>query len=150
LRITKIVSAFASISLVMLAGAISPASAQTHPCDVTTPTTYQVRRDQSVRVAFCHTQQEDDGTPIALGQIRFRVVNASTQALIVDLGLLTPLTGPNAAGAYYFESSSRFFTADVNLLVSAEFNAVVVPSTPILVDVRGGPKAPISPRVVLQ
>jgi hypothetical protein len=125
-------------------------SAQTHPCDVTAPTTYQIRRDQSVRVAFCHTQQDDEGGPIALGQIRFRVVNASTQALIVDLGLLTPLTGPNAAGAYYFESSSRFFTADVNLLVSAEFNAVVVPSTPILVDVRGGPKAPISPRVVLQ
>ena len=127
----------------------APLSAQTHPCDTTQPTTYQIRRDQAVRVGFCHSQQEDDGTPIALGQIRFRVMT-TTNTLIADLGLLSPVTGANAAGLYYFESPSRFFTADVNLLVTAEFNAVVVPSTPILVDVRGGPKAPSGVRVTLQ
>lgn len=124
-------------------------SAQTHPCDVTTANTYVVRRDTSVRVAFCHDQKEDDGvTPIALGQIRFRIINASTQAIIADLGLLSPITGPNAAGKYYFESPNRFFTADTNVAITAEYNSVVISSTPIFVDVRGGPRAVTGVRVV--
>jgi len=128
----------------------SLALAQTHPCDSTTSSTYQVRRDQSVRVGFCHSQQEDDGTPIALGQIRFRLVNATTGALIADLGLLAPVTGANASGQYYFESPSRFFTVDTNVAVSAEYTSVVVPSTPIFVDVRGGPRPPTGVRITLQ
>lgn len=124
-------------------------SAQTHPCDGTQPTSFAVQRSTVVRVAFCHSQKEDDGvTPIPIGQIRFRLVTTSN-VLIADLGLLSPLTGPNANGDYYFESPTRTFTADTNLYVSAEYLGSVVPSTPILVDVRGGPKAPSGVRVVI-
>ena len=124
-------------------------SQTSHPCDTTPPTVYQIRRDQLVAVGFCHSQQEDDGTPIAIGAIRFRLVNATGGTLIADLGLLAPVLGPNAAGLYYFQSPTRFFTADVNVTVSAEFQQVVVPSTPIFVDVRGGPKAPVGVRITL-
>lgn len=127
----------------------NPVYAQTHPCDGTVPNSYQIRRDQSAAVGFCHSQQDDEGGPIAIGAIRFRIINASTQAVIADLGLLAPLTGPNAAGLYYFQSPARTFAADVNIAVSAEFNQIVVPSTAIFLDVRGGPKAPVGTRVVI-
>ena len=122
---------------------------QTHPCDTTPPTTYQVRRDEAVKVGFCHNQQEDDGTPIALGQIRFRLVNAASGGVIADLGLLSPVTGPSATGQYYFESPSRTFPGDVNVTVSAEYaGQLAVAATPIFVDVRGGPKPPTNLRIL--
>jgi hypothetical protein len=116
-------------------------TAQTHPCDQATVSTVAVRRDASVVVGFCHAQQDDTGAPIALGAIRFRLVNASTGALVVDLGLLMPTTGISASGEYYFQAPPRFYTADVSLILTAEWNGLVVPSLPVLVDVRGGPKA---------
>lgn len=134
--------------LLLLIGS-SDLLAQSHPCDATQPTTFAVQRNQSVRVGFCHDQRDEDNIAIPLGQIRFRLVNASTQALIADLGLLSPLTGPNAAGLYYFESPQRFFTADVNLAVSAEYSTLAATSLPIFIDVRGGPKPPSGARVVL-
>lgn len=125
-------------------------SAQTHPCDQTAPSTYQIRRNEAGRVGFCHAPQEEDGTPITLGQIRFVAINATTSQIVLDFGLMQPQTGANAAGLYYYESAPQFFAADLSLAVIAEFNGLPsLPSTPIVIDVRGGPKAPTGLRVVI-
>jgi hypothetical protein len=130
-------------------GVAPSAFAQTHPCDLTAPTAYQVRRADVIRAGFCYPSQEDDGTPIPLGETRFRLMVAGTPTLYRDLGLLAPATGPNAAGLYYYESSTFTVPADVALAVTAEWNGVLASSPIISIDVRGGPKAPSGLRVVI-
>lgn len=127
-----------------------PVFAQTHPCDKAVPTTYQVQRNTVLRVGFCHSQQEDDGTPIPLGQLHgYLVTDAGT--LLKDLGMVAPVTGPSVSGDYYFEPAVTFtVSADVRVTVQVEYNGVrALQATPILLDVRGGPKAPSGTRIVI-
>lgn len=129
-----------------------PLSAQTHPCDGTQPTTYQIRRNDAGRFGWCHSQQDDDGGSIPFGSIRFRVIDAQTNAVLVDLGTPQPMTNTAGAAGYYFESQqSVSFSSDRVINISAEYNGfTVLGSTPITIDTRGGPRAPSGLRIVLQ
>lgn len=123
------------------------AFAQTHPCDVTVPTLYRVHRATPVRAAFCHEPVDDEGTAIPLGQIAFTLL---VDTVPVELGLLVPVGGPNAANLYFYESASMTFAQDATLSVRATYDEVTsLPSTPITLDIRGGPKVPRLLRVLV-
>lgn len=133
-----------------LFGLATRASAQTHECDQAELTTQQVRRNDSGPVAFCHDLVDDSGTAIPLGAVRYRLVNASTGAVIADLGLLQPSGPPNTGGEYPFRSTQTYsFASDTTIAVTAEYNGVVVPSQSLVIDVRGGPKVPSGLRIVI-
>lgn len=138
--------------LLLVLACAAPGFAQTHPCDIQASPSIQIRRNDPGRVTFCHELRDDVGDPIPVGQVRFYLLDAATKTLIENLGLLQPVTGPNAAGSYYYEQSQpRTYAADVSIVVIAEYNATQsLPSTPFEIDVRGGPKAPSGLRLVLQ
>lgn len=133
-------------TLLLLSLAV-PASAQVaEPCADPAPSTVQVRRTDVVRLGWCHAASDDEGLPLPVGQVHFYLLNATTGVVLEDLGVLQPVAA--STGSWYFESSTRSFAADVTLAVVAEYAGVSSPpSTALLVDVRGGPRAPTLPRV---
>ena len=126
------------------------AEAQTDPCAGSAPSTTAVRRNDIVRVAWCHSLTDDEGQSIPSGQVHFYLLDSTTKSLILDLGMPQPLVAA-ANGLFYYESTSTYsFNSDALIVVIAEFNGIrSLPATPLLVDVRGGPRSPSGVRVVL-
>ena len=149
MNLSNLARALGAFVFAALALTASPALAQ-DPCTGTVATNYQVQRNVPVRVAFCHNSGTDDvGDPIPAGSIRFFLM-AGAQTL-ADMGVLQPNMAPNAAGDAYFLSGTMTFAQDVsNVTVIAQYNGVnSLPSTSIVIDVRGGPRVPHRPRLVI-
>ncbi len=85
-----------ALSFVLVASA---ASAQTHPCDI--PVVQNPNLTSPVKATFCHTGKESDGTtPIASWQA---ILDGTAT---VFKGPLSPIGVANAAGLFYFETST--------------------------------------------
>ena len=128
---------------------VAPLSAQeTHPCDITYPLTVQVRRSDVVKLGFCYASKDDDGMAIPLGQTQFLLFDGPTQ--IWDMGLMQPVGSPSVSGLYYYENQNTFSLKSDNLFtVVAVYDTIrSLPSTPLIVDVRGGPLSPVGQRII--
>lgn len=125
------------------------------PCAVPEQGSVQVRRNDQVRFAWCHELIDDVNDPIQPGTIRFRLMsvdaNNAPTGTLVDFGTPQPVSGPWAGNKYYYEGTNAVsFAQDNRIAVTAEYNGVFsLPSTPVVVDVRGGPKTPSGLRVVI-
>lgn len=136
-----------TIGVLLLVLCASEAAAQ-HPCDAPQQTTAQVRRADQLVAGWCYPAVDDLGNPIPFGVTRFQLMAGTTQ--IADMGLLQPRTGANSQGLYYYEAGPFTFAQDVTVHVVAVYDGVTsLPSNSVLVDVRGGPKAPSGARIVI-
>lgn len=84
----------------LLLALVSPAFAQTHPCDTVPPPNPTVTQN-TVIVGFCHDLKDAKGNVEPLSAYTFQpALDGQRQGLYVAL---TPQGTPNTAGKYYFE-----------------------------------------------
>lgn len=137
------------ITLLSIISVMSLSAQQIHPCDIPDTPTVQVRRSDVLKLGFCYPSVDDEGASIPLGLTQFILYNGPNQ--IWDMGLMQPVTGPNSNGLYYYEHDSTFsLAADNQFILVAIFGGISsLPSSPLFVDVRGGPKMPSGIRVII-
>lgn len=109
-----------------------------HPCDVVQPTTFTVRPNDIVRVAWCQLPIDSEGATIPVGAMQFLIIDADTRMVILDVGTPMP-TGSISpvTGQYYYVSPPGQWPTDIHLAVVSIYRGVVIPSLPIFVDVKG-------------
>ena len=114
---------------------VTIAEAQTDPCNTPAPSIVQIRRTEPVRVGWCHPLLDEDGQILPTGAVHFYLLDAQTNAVLMDLGTPVPRE-ITLNGMFYFESTeARTFRSDVNVVVVADYRGTSLPSLPVLIDV---------------
>lgn len=137
------------IALALCVGLLVPAVAfAQHPCDVVNPTVYREPSSQlaSLRVGWCFQPVDTNGVPIT-EQVGFALqMNSGPD---VDLGIVAPLSGPNAAGAYYFEARTTALAAGIITVKAYTVSlGMSAQSDPITLTLLGSPKKPVNTAII--
>jgi hypothetical protein len=118
---------------------LSALSSVPHPCDVVSPTAYREWHAQlpKLKIGFCFAPYDTAGVLITQ-PIGFSLqINEGPE---IDLGFLTPLTGPNANGERYYETQTPALAAGViTIKAYTKLLGMSAPSSPISLRLSGVP-----------
>ena len=118
----------------------SPVFAQ-HPCDVQNPTTYREPGSKlsSLKISFCFDPHDIDGDPID-GPIGFAIqINGGPD---IDLGVLQPISAPNAKGYQLYETKPPSLAAGTIVVKAYTAEGWSPPSSAVTLSLSGPPKYP--------